>query len=446
MVARATETIFGWQAPAIRFGVAATSEVGYELVSMGVRRSLIVTDVAVAGTGLPAAICGTLAELGIAAEVWTGSQTEPTDTSIARAIEDLRDIDVDGYVALGGGSVIDTCKLINLLKTHGGELIDFVSAPHGEGRDFPGRLAPMIGVTTTAGTGSECTAIAMVDLSATHTKAAVAHPWMRPTLAIVDPENSLTCPPPVTASAGYDALIQALESYTSKPYDHRPPARSPAHRPAYVGFNPISKLWSEEAIVQAGRFLLRAFMNGHDLEARTGMALAALFSRLGNSGVHVPHANAYALAGMVREYRAAGYNADRPFVPHGQAVVATAANAFEFTFAAAPERHLRAAELLGVSREERLDDPQNALPNWIRCVVEKTGGPRTLETFGYTRDDIPQLVARSVDQQRVLVCSPRPVGADELRLIFEQSFSAPAFPDHAAVTEPHADSRRRAAT
>jgi alcohol dehydrogenase class IV len=266
----------------------------------------------------------------------------------------------------------------------------------------------------------------MVDLVATHTKAAVSHPWMRPSLAIVDPENSLTCPPVVTASAGYDALIQALESYTSKPYDHRPPAASPASRPAYVGFNPISKLWSEEAIVQAGRCLLRAFMNGHDLEARTGMALAALFSRLGNSGVHVPHANAYAVAGLVRDYRAEGYAADRPFVPHGESVVVTAANAFEFTYSAAPERHLRAAELLGVSREERLDDPHNALSNWIRRLVAQTKGPQTLGAFGYTRADIPELVTRAADQQRVLVCSPRPVEEDDLRAIFERSFATSA--------------------
>jgi hydroxyacid-oxoacid transhydrogenase len=421
---RRTETVFPWQAPALRFGVGATSEVGHELAAMGARRALIVTDANVAGTGIPAALRSGLAAAGVQAQIWAGSQTEPTDRSIARAIAELADLEVDSYVGVGGGSVIDTCKLVNLMRTHGGELIDFVSAPHGAGRALPGPLARMIGVTTTAGTGSECTAIAMVDLVATHTKAAVSHPWMRPTLAVVDPENTLTCPPAVTASAGYDAVIQALESYTSKPYDHRPPAQSPASRPAYVGFNPISKLWSEEAIVQAGKFLQRAYLDGQDLEARTGMALAALFSRLGNSGVHVPHANAYAVAGMVRDYRAEGYNADRPFVPHGESVVVTAANAFEFTYSAAPERHLRAAELLGVSRAERSDDPQHALSNWIRRLVAATNGPQSLDAFGYTRDDIPELVDRSAAQQRVLVCSPRPVEAHHLRSIFERSFAA----------------------
>jgi alcohol dehydrogenase class IV len=263
--------------------------------------------------------------------------------------------------------------------------------------------------------------MAVVELSATHTKAAVSHQSMRPAVAVIDPLNTMSCPPDVTASSGYDAVVQALESLTCLSVADRPPALSPEQRPVYVGYNPISRLWCEEAVIEAGRFLRRAVQDGADLEARTGMSLAALCSRLGNAGVHLPHATAYAVVGAAGDYRPRGFSVDRPLVPHGQSVVVTAPAAFEFTYPGAPERHLRAAELVGVSAEERGDAPRTALSNWLRDLLAATGGPQSLSHFGITRADVGDMVDRTMDQQRILVCSPREVTEEAVTTILERS-------------------------
>jgi alcohol dehydrogenase class IV len=415
------ETVVPWQVLPLRIGLGATREIGYELAKLGVQRALIVTDENVAQTGLPAAITEYAAAYGIDCVVWTGSQLEPTDAAILRGLDDLDGTSFDGYIGVGGGSCIDTAKLLNLLLSHPAPLTRYLAHPHGEGVPIPGPLAPMIGVPTTAGTGSECTPMAVVDLHENHVKAAVSHEYLRPRLAIIDPLNTVSAPPPVTASAGYDALVQALESYTSTRYDRRPAAGSPGDRPVYVGSHPLSELFCEKAIELSGRFLRRAVFNGHDLEAREGMSQAALYSRLGNAGVHIPHANAYAVAGHVHDYEPAGYTVDRPVVPHGQSVVVTAAASFEWLYPAAPDRIDRAAELLGAPRDDLA--PAQVLPHWLRTLVAETGGPTSLDALGYTRDDVPGMVETALTQQRILVCSPREVTAEGLATVLENSFA-----------------------
>jgi hydroxyacid-oxoacid transhydrogenase len=415
------ETVVPWQVLPLRIGLGATREIGYELAKLGVQRALIVTDENVAQTGLPAAITEYAAAYGIDCVVWTGSQLEPTDAAILRGLDDLDGTSFDGYIGVGGGSCIDTAKLLNLLLSHPAPLTRYLAHPHGEGVPIPGPLAPMIGVPTTAGTGSECTPMAVVDLHENHVKAAVSNEYLRPRLAIIDPLNTVSAPPSVTASAGYDALVQALESYTSTRYDRRPAAGSPGDRPVYVGSHPLSELFCEKAIELSGRFLRRAVFNGHDLEAREGMSQAALYSRLGNAGVHIPHANAYAVAGHVHDYEPAGYTVDRPVVPHGQSVVVTAAASFEWLYPAAPDRIDRAAELLGAPRDDLA--PAQVLPHWLRTLVAETGGPTSLDALGYTRDDVPGMVETALTQQRILVCSPREVTAEGLATVLENSFA-----------------------
>jgi alcohol dehydrogenase class IV len=419
--AHPTESVVPWQVLPLRIGLGATREIGHELAKLGVRRALVVTDENVAATGLPAAITEYAAAYGVECLVWTGSQLEPTDAAILRGVEELSGTAFDGFVGVGGGSCIDTAKLLNLLLTHPAPLTRYIARPHGEAVPIPGPLAPMIGVPTTAGTGSECTPMAIVDLHESHVKAAVSNEYLRPRLAIIDPLNTVSSPAAVTAAAGYDALVQALESYTSTPYDRRPAAASPGDRPVYVGSNPLSELFCEKAIELAGRYLQRAVFNGHDLEAREGMSQAALYSRLGNAGVHIPHANAYAVAGHVRDYEPAGYTVDRPVVPHGQSVIVTAAASFEWLYPAAPDRIDRAAELLGAPTGGLA--PAEVLPHWLRTMVADTAGPTGLDALGYRPDDIPAMVETALTQQRILVCSPREVTAEGLATVLGNSFS-----------------------
>ena len=418
------ETVMTWQAPPIRFGLGATREVGYELRRLGVTKALIVTDANVASLGLPARVGAIIEREGIETEVYDGVHVEPTDVSFEEALRALEGQEFDGYVAVGGGSSIDTAKAIDLFKTHPAELMRYLNRPIGDGVPVPGPLRPLVAVPTTAGTGSECTPVCVVDILSLKVKAGISHGELRPRLAVVDPLNTMTMPAEVTAAAGYDVLCHALESYTAVPFDRRPRWPSPADRPAYIGSNPISDVWCEKALALVGQHLTRAVLNPHDLEARVAMSSAATFAGMGfgNAGVHIPHAVAYPIAGMVREYLPSGYPVREPMVPHGQSVIVTAAAAFSFTYPTSPERHLRAAELLGANLNGiTAANGRDMLPETLMGIVQDTGGPLGLTALGYGEPDVAGLVEGTLKQQRLLACCPRPVGPDDLRSIIRAS-------------------------
>jgi alcohol dehydrogenase class IV len=422
------ETVITWQAPPVRFGIGATQEVGYEARQLGLRSVLLVTDPQLWQAGLPQQVEKLLAAAGISVQVFHETEIEPTDRGLEQAARRTDD-GVDGYVAVGGGSSIDTAKMLNLLHSYPGAPVGrYLNRPVGDGAQVPGPLRPLIAVPTTSGTGSECTAMVALEVSELRVKTGIADRRLTPAVAIVDPLNTVTMPPAVTASSGYDVLCHACESYTARPFDHRPPYLTPEERPIYVGANPISDIWAEQALRLTGRYLRRAVLNAHDLEARAGMSQAALFAGLGfgNAGTHIPHACAYPIAGLARDYVPAGYPGRRAFVPHGQAVVATAPTAFAFVFAAAPERHLRAAELLAAGAGTSLDVTRpgpDTLPRVISELVRDTGGSTGIAAFGFGAADIPDLVVGAVKQQRLLSCCPMDVTEADLERIFVASLA-----------------------
>ena len=283
---------------------------------------------------------------------------EPTDDSIDKAAGYARGQGPwDAYVAVGGGSSIDTAKAVNLLVTDGGELADYLNKPIGRAVSPRAALKPLIAVPTTAGTGSESTAMCVLDVLSMRVKTGISHWRLRPTLAIVDPLLTMTLPPEVTAAAGMDIVCHALESYTARWYASFD-RKQPEERVTYCGSNPVSDLWCEKAMSLLARSFRTAVHDGaQDVEARTDMMMAATFAGMGfgNSGVHIPHANAYPIAGMVRDFRPAGYPQDEAIVPHGMAVSLTAPEAFRFSFESAPERHLhrRATDGAGRGQAER---------------------------------------------------------------------------------------------
>jgi hydroxyacid-oxoacid transhydrogenase len=411
-----TETVFVMEMSPIKFGLGATDEIAHDVRRLGLSRVLIFTDRHLAELGLPERIRGLLGEEGIKAEVYDGVEVEPTDRSMEEAAAVTRGTEAEGYIAVGGGSTIDTCKAVNLLTTHPAPLLDYINKPVGKGAPVPGPLRPLIAVPTTAGTGSETTAVAVTHVLDQDVKAGVSHRWLRPTLGLVDPLNTLTVPPEVTAAAGADILTHAIESYTTRPYNARP-KHHPPDRPAYIGANPASDIWCEKAIEYVGRYLRRAVLNGNDLEARVHLALAANYAGIGfgNAGVHIPHAVAYPIAGLVRDYVPAGYRTHHPLIPHGMSVILTAPAAFRFTYATAPERHLRAAELMGypvagLSHAER----QEALPRALVSLMQETGIPNGLTAVGYGEGDVAALIEGTLKQPRLLAGAPRAVGAVEL--------------------------------
>ena len=211
-------------------------------------------------------------------------------------------------MAIGGGSVMDTTKMMNLYVTYPAAFLTYVNAPIGQGKPLPGPLKPMVCVPTTAGTSSENTAVAIVDMTELHVKTGISHHYLRATLGILDPLNSLSVPPMVSACSGADVLTHAIESYTALAYNEREKPRTPAERPPYQGANPVSDLWCEKAIKLVREFLPKAVKDGGDADARTQMMLATIYAGMGfaNAGVHIPHAMGYPIAGRRARVSSAG--------------------------------------------------------------------------------------------------------------------------------------------
>jgi hydroxyacid-oxoacid transhydrogenase len=418
-----TETVFVMEMSPIKFGLGAMDEIGFDAARLGLRKALIFTDRNLAAAGLPDRVRALLEEQGVKADIYDGVEVEPTDRSMEDAAEYARTKDFDGLVAVGGGSTIDTCKAANLLTCHPAPLLDYINKPVGKGVPVPGPLKPLIAVPTTAGTGSETTAVAVTHVLDQNVKAGVSHRLLRPALGVVDPLNTVTAPPEVTAAAGADILTHAVESYTTRPYNARV-KHHPPDRPAYIGANPASDVWCEKAMEYVARYLRRAVLNGLDLEARVNLALAANYAGIGfgNAGVHIPHALAYPIAGLVRDYVPQGYRTRHAMVPHGMAVILTAPAAFRFTYPTAPERHLRAAELMGVPMIGLAEVARReALPGALIALMRDTGIPNGLAAVGYTERDIPALVEGTLKQPRLLAGAPRAVGAADLDWILRDA-------------------------
>jgi alcohol dehydrogenase class IV len=418
------ETIFTYGSPALKFGAGASEEVGFDLSRLGVRRVLVVTDAGIAATGHPQRIADQMAKYDIEAHIYDGVHVEPTDASMNKAIDHAQGSGPwDAFVAVGGGSSIDTAKAINLLITNPGGLMDYINAPVGAAKPPSQPLKPLVAVPTSTGTGAESTTICVLDVLSLKVKTGISHAWLRPTMAVVDPLLTVTQPPEVTASAGMDILCHALESYTARPYTSYE-RKTPEQRVPYCGSNPISDMWSEQALRLLSRSFRTAVREPENLEARTEMALAATMAGLGfgNAGVHIPHANAYPIAGRVHGFHPRGYPGDEPMVPHGMSVSLTAPEAFRFTFEAAPDRHVRAAELLDPGLE-RPDDPQQYLPTALLDLMRDIDIPNGVGGVGFTEPEVPDLVEGAMKQQRLLSTSPRPVTEDDLAQIFTRSLS-----------------------
>ncbi|MFC5994033.1 hydroxyacid-oxoacid transhydrogenase [Pseudonocardia hispaniensis] len=419
------ETIFTWGAPPLKFGAGAADEVGFEMSLYGVKRVLIVTDPGINAIGAPQRIADNLKRYEIESEIFDGVHVEPTDDSMNKATEYARAQGPwDGFVAVGGGSSIDTAKAINLLTTYPGDLMDYVNKPIGAAKTPPGQLRPLIAIPTTAGTGSESTAMCVLDILSMKVKTGISHWRLRPTLAVIDPLLTMSLPPEVTASAGMDIVCHAVESYTARWYRDFD-RKKPEERVTYCGSNPVSDLWCEKAM----RLLAQSFRDAvhrgsEDVEARSNMMMAATFAGMGfgNSGVHIPHANGYPIAGMVRDYRPSGYPQDEPMVPHGQSVSLTAPEAFRFSFDSAPQRHLRAAELMD-PRADKVNDPREQLPSVLISLMRDIGIPSGIGAVGYTEADVPDLVPGTMKQQRLLATCPKVPTEDDIADILTKSIS-----------------------
>ncbi len=419
------DSVFSVESVKIKFGFGALNEVGVDARSLGMTRVAVFTDPNVAKLEPVSITVNALTKQGIDMVVYEEVVVEPTDGSFKSGAEFAKEGKFDGFISVGGGSVMDTCKAANLYSTYPAEFIDYVNAPIGKAVPVPGPLKPHIACPTTFGTASECTGIAIFDFLEMQAKTGIVSPRLRADLGILDPNSLKTLPPLVRAANGFDVFSHACESFTARPFTQRPAPPDPTKRPLSQGANPYSDIACVEAIRLIGNNLVQAVNDpqDHNFEALMFAGMLAGIG-FGNAGNHLPHGMSYAVAGLVKDYRPEGWSQDHPMVPHGIAVILNSPAVFQLTGAACPERYLLAArsidnDIRGADEKEGGD----ILAKRIIEMMRATGIPNGLQGVGYTEDDLDKLTDKAMPQKRLIDNAPIPISREQLRDLFKSAMT-----------------------
>ncbi|KAI9702844.1 MAG: hypothetical protein M1836_008058 [Candelina mexicana] len=444
-------------ASSIRFGPGCTREVGMDFKNMGAKKVMVVTDQNVSKLEVMKQVREGLGREAIEFVEFDRTVVEPKDSSIKEAIDFSKPHQPDSFLAVGGGSVIDTAKLMNLYNCFpDAEFLDFVNAPLGKGLPISKPLKPLIAVPTTAGTGSETTGTAIFDLVSKKAKTGIAHRALKPTLGICDPLNTRTMPSAVHSSSVYlldkvrVLMFSAIRSnlgqqfpITNGCHDLQIPlcalltkVRQTDHIGDFqlteypTGANPISDIFSLQALRSTVQYLPRAVSDPDDFEAQSQMLLAATLAGVGfgNAGVHLCHGMSYPISGQNPGYTHPGYVTNKPIIPHGVSVAVTAPSVFRFTGASNPERHLAAAEAFGVDVSNvSKSSAGEVLGEALAQFLVKLGDqPRGLKALGFSRGHVDGLVEGTLPQKRVLMLAPNLSAEvseekEQLRSLFEDA-------------------------
>jgi alcohol dehydrogenase class IV len=387
------------------FGRNAVSQLGDLAGRLGAKRVLIVTDPNLVKAGLVEPVRCPLEQAGVAVEVFPGGEPEPSMWATEACVALARQFRPDALVGLGGGSNMDLAKASATLLAHGGSPRDYV----GDDK-IPGPVGALVCVPTTAGTGSEVSAAAVLTDTDNKMKVGVLSNYLRPRVAVVDPLLTISCPPKVTADSGIDALTHAIEAYTAVDNAEFPlPA---GERTVYQGKHPLADCLAEKAIALIGTHLRRAVARGDDLEAREGMALAATLAGLAfsNVGVAAVHALEYPVGGATHCSHGAGNGLLLPFV-------------MRFNLPARRREFAAIARLLSEDMAG-LDEGQAA--ERAVTAVEKLRGdigiPGRLRELGVKQEQLRPFAEKAFAVKRILRVNPRAVTADDLEGILRAAW------------------------
>ncbi len=387
------------------FGRNAIRQLGEVAGRLGAKRALIVTDPILTKAGLADRAREPLAAGGLAVEIFSGGEPEPSMRAALECIALARKFQPDVLVGLGGGSNMDLAKITAVILVHGGQPRDYV----GDDK-IPGPVASLICVPTTAGTGSEVSAASVLTDTDNQIKVGILSNHLRPKVALVDPLLTVSCPAKVTADSGIDALTHAIEAYTA--VDNAVFPLPAGERSVYQGKHPLGDVMAEKAIALIGAHLRRAVANGNDLDARDGMALGATLAGMAfsNVGVAVVHALEYPVGGATHCSHGAGNGLLLPYV-------------MRFNLSARPREFAAIARLLG---EEVAGLSEEQAAQRAVAAVEKLRGdigiPRRLRDLGVRENQLRPFAEKAFQIKRILRVNPRPVTIEDLEGILRTAY------------------------
>lgn len=385
----------------LTFGSGAVATLG-EVAREDWRRVLVVTDANLVAAGAVSRVTEALRAGGCEAVLFDGVLAEPPVEVALDAAAAAREIQPDAILGLGGGSNLDVAKIAALLAAHPGQPRDYFGFDN-----VPGPVAPLIGVPTTAGTGSEVSHSAVLTDTEAGVKVSTLSRHLRPRWAIVDPELTFTCPPQATADSGIDALVHAVEAYLA--VDFTTLSDGPL---AYEGSHPLGSILAEGAIRRIAQHLPTAVAEPTHAAAREEMALAATLAGLAfsNCGVAVVHALEYPIGAAVHCSHGAGNGLLLPYV-------------LDFNRPACVVKLARIAAWLGVDRSDLDDDAAaEAAIDAIRGLRRQVGVPDRLRELGVVREQLPEFAAKSIQIERLMTINPRRPTEGDLRRILEAAF------------------------
>lgn len=369
--------------------VGASQELASYCQSLGITQPLLVTDAGLVKAGLLERVTTALNKAGMTPHIYSDIQADPPEALVLAAAEFARKTKVDGIIGLGGGSSLDVAKLIAILATSNQALSDMYGIDK-----IRGQRLPLILLPTTAGTGSEVTPISIITTGAT-TKSGVVSARLLPDIAVLDAELTTGLPPAITAATGIDAMVHAIEAYTSK-----------------IKKNPYSDMLAREALKLMSQNIVEAVHNGSNLRARSNMLLGAMMAgqAFTNAPVAAVHALAYPLGGNYH-------------IPHGLSNSLVLPHVLRFNAAQAQALY---AELLPWVKtvESPLSAEQGCeqFIEYMEDLISVVNLPKNLRALNVPEADLPKLADEAMLQQRLLINNPRDVSRDDALAIYQAAY------------------------